>query len=166
MLAALTVSGCAPLRVSTFSEPGFDLKTYRSYAWAPDEQMSTGDPRLDNNRFFEERIVVDVEKALAARGFERANGGTPGLILHYHASVGQRVDVNAVDRRSGYASEGDSSVYDGGSLTIDFVDARTNRLVWRGWSDGSLEGLEDQRIMERHVDDAIARIMEKLPHRL
>ena len=32
---------------------------------------------------------------------------------------------------------------DEGTLVIDMVDARTNRLIWRGWAIDSLSGILD-----------------------
>lgn len=34
---------------------------------------------------------------------------------------------------------------DAGTLTLDLVDARTGRLVWRGWAERSIEGVLDNR---------------------
>ena len=47
---------------------------------------------------------------------------------------------------------------------IDLVDRRTNRLVWRGWAAGSIEGLiDDQAWLEKRIDETVARIMLRLP---
>ena len=55
-------------------------------------------------------------------------------------------------------------VYDAGTIVVDLVDARTHRLVWRGWAEGSIDGVvDDQAWMEKRVDEAVARIMARLP---
>jgi hypothetical protein len=38
--------------------------------------------------------------------------------------------------------------------------------VWRGWSEGSLDGIENQDLIEHRVTDAVTRILQKLPPRL
>jgi hypothetical protein len=39
--------------------------------------------------------------------------------------------------------------------------------VWRGWARGSLDGaINDQAWLEERVDEAVARIMERLPRAL
>ena len=51
--------------------------------------------------------------------------------------------------------------------SIDFVDARTNTLVWRGWSEGNFDGvIDDQAWMEEQIDRAVIRILERLPGRM
>jgi hypothetical protein len=161
--AAALMMGCAPVKVNASLERGMDFTRYGSYAWAADEQFTTGDPRLDNNEFFENRLRMTAEKVLAARGLEKSSPTTADLVVHYHANATQRIDVNELDRQYGYCEECRSSIYDAGTITIDFVDARTNRLVWRGWSEGSFEGIDSQELIEARVDEAVTKILEKLP---
>jgi hypothetical protein len=161
--AVLSLAACAPVRVNASLERGVDFGRYHSYAWAPDDRFSTGDPRLDNNEFFENRLKADVEHGLGARGLEKTTAATAALIIHYHARVMQKMDVNELDRQYGYCTDCHSSIYDAGTITIDMVDASTNRLVWRGWSEGSLDGIDHQALLESRVDDAVTRILARLP---
>ena len=169
MLAAgLTIGSlaCAPVRVSTSLERGMDFAQYKSFTFAAGDRFVTGDPRLDNNEFFQDRIKHSATRALEAHGFEAASPGTAQLIVHYHANVNQRIDVNELDSRYGYCESCHSSLYDAGTITLDFVDSRTNRLVWRGWAEGSLDGIDDQDMIEQRVDEAVTRILAKLPPRV
>src|SRR5688572_6579602 len=97
----LALTGCATMNVSSYLERGSDFTRYRTYSWAAADPQDTGDPRLDNNPFFHDRIRADVEKELAARGFEKATSDVPDLQVHYHASVRQRADLNSIDRELG-----------------------------------------------------------------
>lgn len=162
-LVAVSLAGCATTRVNGFLERGMDFMQYRSYTWAPADRFSTGDPRLDNNEFFQKRLRGNVDRILGQRGWELASSTTAGLIVHFHASVHQQIDVNELDTRYGYCEDCHSSVYDAGTITIDLVDAKTNKLVWRGWSEGVLDGIDDQSIMESRVDAAVTMILQKLP---
>ena len=165
--SVVSMAACAAsTRVNASLERGMDFTQYRSYAWAADDRFSTGDPRLDNNEFFENRLRGRVEQVLASRGLEKVSGAAAGLVLHYHASVSQKMDVNALDAKYGYCESCHSSIYDAGTITLDFVDARTNRLVWRGWSEGSLDGIDSQSLIEARVDEAVSKILQKLPPRL
>jgi hypothetical protein len=155
--------------VGSFVERGTDFTRYQTYTWGPADALPTGDPRLDANPFFKDRFEGAVEKQLASRRLERAASGTPDLLLHYHASVTQRVDVDSVDRRHGYCGPegcegGGVRVYDIGTLVIDVVDARTNRLIWRGWAEDDLRAvLADQDQMDKKIDEAVTRMMVRFP---
>ena len=165
-ILALTLTGCAPMRVNSFLARGSDFTRYRTYRWAPDDQLVTGDPRLDGNPFFLDRLQGDVDKELAARGLEKTTVAAPELLLHYHARVDQRLDVSSSDRRYGDCDRCEPLVYDAGTIVIDFVDARTSKLVWRGWAEGSMDGfIDNQEWMEQKIDDAVTRILARLPRR-
>jgi hypothetical protein len=103
---------------------------------------------------------------LSGRGFEKATSATPDLLIHYHANVTQEIHVGHRDRgdreRGGF--DRDPYVYDAGTLVIDLIDPRTETLVWRGWATGSLEGaIDDQAWMDARIDEAVTRILERLP---
>jgi hypothetical protein len=107
-------------------------------------------------------------KQLAARGLELATSGPPDLLLHYHANVSQRIDVNRVDQAYGYCNAGDcpSDVieYDAGTLVLDVIDARTGRLIWRGWAANTLHNLLDNPDrMAAAIEDAVTRLMSRFP---
>jgi hypothetical protein len=167
-MAGLVLTGCAaPMSVSSYLERGIDFTRYRTYNWDPAGPQATGDPRLDNNPFFQERVQADVEKQLATRGFEKSTSGTPELLIHIHASITQELNVNNADQRYGPCDDCKPYVYDAGTLLLDFVDTRTNKLIWRGWAEGSMEGdIDNQQRMEEKVDRAVTRILERLPRRL
>jgi len=148
LVAALALAGCAPLRVDSYLERHVDFTHYHAYAWVERTAFSTGDPRLDNNRFFSQRIEDAVDLQLAARGFEKVRPYAADLVIQIHARVDQR------------RSENDTT----GTLFIDFIDTRTNTLAWRGWAEGSLEGvIDDQRWMEKAIDETVAKILARLP---
>ena len=165
-LSALTIGACATMQVNSYVERGADVTRYRTYDWGPADTQATGDPRLDNNEFFRRRIQAQVDRRLGDLGFEIA-AASPDLVVHYHASVAQEVNANGLDQPHVSCEDCEPFVYDAGTIVVDLVDARTRRLVWRGWAERSLDGaIDDQTLMERRIDDAIAKIMERLPRPL
>jgi uncharacterized protein DUF4136 len=159
-----TVVGCGGATVSSYVDRGADFAAYATYAWAADDRLVTGDPRLDNNPFFLRRLRGAVDHELALRGFTKTTMGPPDLIVHYHASVDRRLELG--DEKNDRAHERKPFVSEAGTLVIDLTDARTNALVWRGWAEGTIDGVVDnQDVMERTVDEAAARILAQLPRR-
>ena len=156
------------MRVNSYTERAADFSHYRTYAFGPTEAVSTGDPRLDSNPFFYRRVREAVEKQLAATGYEKTAPERADVLIHFHASMTQEINASEIDRQYGSctSSECRPFVYDAGTLLLDFVDARTDKLVWRGWAEGSMEGVVDnQAWMEERIDDAVGRILARLPHR-
>jgi hypothetical protein len=165
-LVVLTLSSCATLRVNSYLEHGIDFMEYRTYAWAPSGALSTGDPRLDNNRIFSGRVEAAVDEQLASRGFEKTKSPAAQLLIHIHARIDQRIEFNAIDREYRRCEVPDCGpfVYEAGTLLLDFIDTRTNGLAWRGWAEGSLDGaIDNQDWMEARIDDVVGRILARLP---
>lgn len=166
-LGVLALTACATTNIRSYVVRGSDVHQSRSYGWGPADDQATGDPRLDNNRFFQERIEAAVERNLNARGFEKTAPGESDLLIRYYASVEQLVNADGADLPSAVCDDCRPFVFDAGTIVIDLIDARSRRLVWRGWADGDIDGVvNDQAWMEKHVDRAVARILEKLPRKV
>jgi hypothetical protein len=166
LIASVLVASCAPVRVNSYVGRDLDLRRYHTYAWAARETLSTGDPRLDNNSFFIERVQRAVDGHLRQKGFEHIASGQPDFVVHYHARVEQRLDSTEFRPGEPRCQTGDCGpfVYDAGTLLIDVVDSRSNQLLWRGWAERGLQGVVDnQTWMDEAVDDAVRRIMERFP---
>ena len=170
-LATLAASGCATMNVSAHMQRGLDFARYHSYDWGPADALPTGDPRLDQDPFFKDHLEGAVEKQLALRGFERPSSGmsgTPDLLIHYHASINRRIDVDRTDREYGYCFDETCGArvheYEAGTLILDFVDTRTNRVVWRGWAQDAVQGmLESRDVMGKKINEAVTRMLEQFP---
>ncbi len=163
---AIALVGCGSMTVSSHIERGADFDVYRTYDWGPPDGLPTGDPRLDNNAFFQDYVQGAVEKQLAMKGLERGASGSADLLVHYHANVTQRIDVDATDRQYGYASSYEPHVVDfeQGTLVVDVIDARTNKLVWRGWAQDSVAGvIDDQDRLDRQTERGVTRMFERFP---
>ena len=87
--------------------------------------------------------------------------------MHYHANISQRFEVNGVDREHGYCYENcEPKVieYEQGTLVIDVVDTHTNKVVWRGWAQDSVQGMIDnQDQMEKKINEAVTKMMKEFP---
>jgi len=161
VLSLGSAPACAPIHVHAYTERGTAF-TYRTYTWAPDDAFETGDARLDNNRFFSEQVRASVDRELAGRGFEKTLSGTSDLIVHFHATITEEFEIASTGRFEHCYNCG-ATIYEAGTLVIDLVDARTSRLVWRGWVEKLNPVIDNQDWMEEAIDWAVARIMKKLP---
>jgi hypothetical protein len=161
LVAAAAIAGCATLTVGWSAARGFDSRSYRTYEWSRSEPAATGDPRLDSNPFVHERIRQAIDRRLQASGFERGAPESAELLLHYHLSMTQRVDVIHIDRTEsyGHSTEIPATVYDANTLVLDVVDRRTRVLVWRGWAEEFLGAIDDQPRMEQQIDRAVDRLL-------
>jgi hypothetical protein len=169
--SALVAIGCATMNVSSHVRNGVDFARLGTYEWGPADALPTGDPRLDQDPFFKDHLIGAVEKQLAARGYERSTSGPPDLLIHYHASINRRINVFGVDREHGYCADDECKAwvvdYEAGTIVLDLVDARTNRVIWRGWAqDGVEDMLDDRDRMAEKIEEAVVKMLALLPSKL
>lgn len=157
-------TGCAvKSAVHAYAEPGANLDQFRDYTWGAADPTTTGDPRLDRNEIFEGRVQAAVDRQLAARGLERATSGTSDLVVHYHATVHQRIDLSDREPFDPCATC-KPFIYDAGTLVIDLVDAKSGKVLWRGWSEGNVDGVvAEQRWLEARIEEDVTRMFRQLP---
>jgi hypothetical protein len=168
LVAAVGAAGCASLQLNSYAARNTDFAVYKTYNWAASDRLATGDPRLDNNPFFRRALQSSVERRLTAKGLEKRETGHTDLALRYYAKVSQELDVGPYDKefRPCDAAECEPFVFDEGTIMIDLVDARTNRLVWRGWTKERIDGvIDNQDRLEERIDKAVFRIIEQFPRK-
>jgi hypothetical protein len=146
--------------VRTSLTRGVDLAAYRTNGRSAHLERPSGDPRLDGNIFFHNSVVAAIDAQLRASGLERRADG-PDLLVRYFADVSQEVYTTGTEA-DGRCRDCRLDVYDSGTIVIDFIDARTGTLVWRGWAKGGIDGaIRDQRLMKRRIEEAVARIFDE-----
>jgi hypothetical protein len=169
MGAAMVVAGCATLSVSSHIEPGVDLAQYHTFDWGPADALPTSDARLNEDPAFNDWVQGAVERGLARKGIALTESeAEPDLRIHYHANITERIDVDRLDQDYGFCTgEGclpPVRTYEAGTLVIDIIDARTNRVIWRGWAQDSIKDeLDDPDRMEATVEEAVARMLTRFP---
>ena len=163
----VALAGCASMTVSSHIERGVDFNQFVTYDWGPPDNLPVGDPRLDNNPFFNDYLQGAIEKNLAMKGFVRVFSGTPDLLVHYHASVNERMDVYEIDNRYGYCYQDcqpQITNYEQGTLIVDVVDTKTNKVVWRGWAQDTMNGvIDNQDRLDKQVEEGVTKMMRLLP---
>lgn len=166
LAGVLIAAGCATLRVNTYQWPGANFASYQTFTWGPPDRFSTGDPRLDNNEIFRNHVQRAVERELVMKRFSVAPPADADLIVHVHAHIDQRIESRTLDRELTQCEPGTCGpyVYEAGTLLLDFIDRRTNRVAWRGWAEGSLDAaIDNQARLEQVIDEAVNRIVARLP---
>ncbi len=170
LVAVILLSACGLGIVAGYDlSPTVDLAGYSTFIWDEPDERPVGDPRLENNPFFEDRLHAAIAVELSDRGI-RADGSGLSLVVHHHATVRSRVDVYEADERAGYrlpASFSRSSQviqYDQGTILVDIADANTRDVIWRGWAQFDISrALVDPDVMSRAIDEAIGKMFKGFP---
>lgn len=171
LAASASLPGCAPMRVSAQVDPRTDFSHAATFDWGPADALPAGDPRLDANGFFQDHMQGAVERQMLLKGYDRARAqDVPDLRIHFHAVVRERLNVGAVDARQGLCAAADCAgtvtEFEEGTLIVDVMDGRTNRLVWRGWAQEPMgDVLQNRDALAKRIDRAVKGLMSALPGR-
>jgi len=153
IVVAIGAIGCSEVTTSSHVESGASLGSYRTYAWADGAaSASRGEA--------EQAVRAALQRELAQRGMVPATEAPPDFIVAYHA---ERQDKTELTTRAGYRwwGAGEETHYTEGTLVVDFIDPRTDRVFWNGTA-SSLVDHPSRPNLDR-IDKAIAQLMQKYP---
>jgi hypothetical protein len=168
----LAVFGCSSgVAVNADYDTSADFTKYKTYAWLddvlPPEKIPEG--LGADSDIVDRRIRASLNEEMAAKGFA-ADTSDPDLVIFYHVGVEDKVDVT--DWGYSYASTGrywgwntrnvDTYNYQEGTLIVDFVDAKSKVLVWRGTAQKVLENLTPEE-SDRAIRDIVKQVMTLYP---
>lgn len=160
--ALVALVGCMPV-VRSEGDATVDFTRFKTYSQVPPPERGEG-ARVPVGPFLDGRIRAALDRELPRRGLVRAEGAEPDLLVGYYLVVSDHVDWRFVSTYWGWG--GFSPVpytYTTGSLVVDLVEAKSRRLVWRGWSNDVVDPLGNPNRAQKRVDAAIARILAECP---
>lgn len=162
MLMLFAFTSCNTVRVSSDYDRNADFSQYKSFAFHQD-----GLNALKMNDLDKRRVVDAVAKELQSKGMTASQYETAAdLVINVSAKNRTRVDVDPwYDPWWGWGPMwgGQQRVhqYKEGTLIFDFVDRRTNTLVWQGVGQGL--NVSDIESKADKIPVAVAEILEKYP---
>jgi hypothetical protein len=164
--------GCAgsQVNVQTEFDPKADPARYQTYAWiasppGPEQAPAARNPLVRG------WIVQAVERELAAKGLRKVElDASPSFLVAIHGYARSRIEVQQYGYTYGYGPYGfypapvgvmtDVREYKEGTLLVDFVDAGTKSLIWRGTATATLAS---QTPSQREVDVAVKEVLAAYP---
>jgi len=160
----LLFSSCSTLRVNYDYDPEADFTRLKTFDWLP----MPADKRIDE--LVLKRIKDSVSRQLQAKGFG-SSSETPDFLIALHG--GKETKVNIADRgynysrRNRYRYYGDRRMdiykYEEGTLILDFVDSKSNELIWRGSATDVLDPDPTPEQRSKKIDEAVGKILENFP---
>lgn len=153
MLGLMAVSAAAQSVQSDFDR-SFRFSDLKTFSFAVQNRAAT-DP-LASDSLNDGRIRNGLESQLTANGFKLGTEKADFVIAYY---VTTKNKLNVQDFGYGpprWFGSRDIRVnqYSEGTLMVDFIDVKTNQVIWRGRAVGTLE--------MKGVDKKISKSVEKL----
>lgn len=168
---AFALPGCSSFQVHSDYNPEVDFGQYGTYAWLP--RPTDGDRSPQNDGLLYQRIERAVNANLAAKGMRLVDDqADASLLVTEHIDVEQKLRVNTTNYGYGYGRWGyygggyqqtNVDQYEEGTLMLDFIDAKSKELVWRGTAQSRLQKLKTPEERNKRVREAVDAILERYP---
>jgi hypothetical protein len=164
----LTTAGCATYTTHFDYDPDVRFAELKNYDWLS--------PTIRGQTISEltvKRIKASTERQLIEKGY-RMDTVNPDFLIAIHGGREKKVDL--IDW--GYTYRGykhyhygyynrshriDIYEYQEGTLILDFVDAESRELIWRGSVTRVIDPNATPEKRERVINEAVAKILEKFP---
>src|SRR6185295_1988975 len=154
LVLGLLVGSAAAQSVQSDFDRTFQFSNLKTFSFAVQNRGVT-DP-LAADSLNDGRIKSGLESQLRINGF-RSDAETPDFVIAYHVTTKNKLSVQDY----GYGPPrwfGGRNIsvnqYSEGTLLVDFIDTKTNQVIWRGRASGTLE--------MKGVDKKISKSVEKL----
>jgi hypothetical protein len=115
-----------------------------------------------------ERVKKAVNAELQAKGLMMTSDNPDFLIAEHHG----RKDIKVDDWGYGYGHSGmyltggpgvSTSEYEEGSLILDFVDAKSKKMIWRGVAKAEVQNVDTPEKKEKLINEAVQEILKNFP---
>ena len=181
LVAGLLV-GCGasnPLQVKTdVVTTEFDL--FSSYAWYAKDLESQGN--VPQARQFDALLKSKVNDHLAGKGYQSVASGND-FYINYEVTADDSINVKEMNVYSGLGEgfvwrHGERTVandmylqgkeyeveqFKKGTLVLDIINAKTNKLAWRGIANKRIESSLNNVEREKVVSEAVSRLLKDIP---
>jgi hypothetical protein len=149
-LTLASVGAAAGQTVTSTYDRDYGLSRLDTYEFSSEERDKS-DP-LATNTLTEKKIREALEEELQNGGHHPPpHGASPSFLVSFHVRAEDKVDES-----------GGATNYMQGSLIVDFRDAATKRLVWRGVATGVVgRSSVDLRLAEEAAKGAAKSLLEQ-----
>ena len=143
-----------------------DFKSLKTYDWMAVPEKANIDS-LDV-----ERVKKAVSAELQAKGL-MMNSNNPDFLIAEH--LGSKDKVQVTNWGYGYGPHGGywgghwgrggitAYQYEEGSLILDFVDAKSKKMIWRGVAKANINNADTPEKKEKLINEAVQEILKNFP---
>lgn len=178
-LLSYGLTACSSLSVSYDYDEQVDFSQFKTYNWLPFAE------KKDANIFNRVRFITAVDDNLHAKGLT-INDSDPDLLIATHFGKERKVDVTNWGytyapniyysrynhRHPAYHSHVVSQIssqavsvyeYEQGTLILDFINRKTNQLVWRATAIEIINQASTPEKQTEKIKKAVKKILEHFP---
>jgi hypothetical protein len=135
----VSIAGCQTMRTSFDYDPDADFSLLDSYAWTPAGHSLTDGPVIQHDGQLNEWLTHYIDAKLSEKGF-RLDDTAPDFLVNYDVPVKMR-----------------------GTLTLTFLHADGQQLIWRGTVDDAAHPARNPDAWETRIRTAVDMLLDEFP---
>ncbi|MBM7072134.1 DUF4136 domain-containing protein [Shewanella sp. 202IG2-18] len=172
--AVLFLNACSSTKGNWDYDPQVNFNQYKTYAWV---HKKTGDEGYQLDGLMEKRIHNAVENQMMTKGIKKVANTSAELLVNYITKTDKKIDVDTFHTNYGYypnsypnwwwggSTQTQTSVreYEVSTLLVDFVDAKTKKLIWRGAIKDTVKKNKTPQQKTEIINQKISKLLANFP---
>jgi len=155
-----------PSTIVSISNPEIRVLSSKKFTWSPRSIYVYDDERFGDFPL-KETFEKDIKQILTKNGFtyvpsEEEAGIIVGYVLALESALSDMDINNLYGINPGFAADkSDTDKYEKGTIVIDIIESRTNRMIWRG----ALQGMANFEVSgeerKKRIKTVVNRLLEQ-----
>ena len=165
LLCLVILTSCSSVRVVSDYDTKVDFTSYKTFAF-----YKKGIDKASVSDLDKKRIMRAVEAELVAKGFSKSVN--PDILVSIFTKSREQVNVSDNNVGIGWGwgynpwfygrTNININQYTEGTLFIDFIDKKTNELIWQGIGSGAMKMSNIEKKEER-INEFVYKIISTYP---
>jgi hypothetical protein len=165
----LIISSCSRTTIGKiYEDERADFSQFESFSFAKTsiENQTALEPKMDNI----ERLKMAIVNEMKSRGYKEEIGGDLIVNLGIVMDIGENTRTTSFQDAPRYMGQRNyhweseeivTGTYERGTVIVDIVDAKANKLIWEGSASKVIT--DNQSKMADRIDDGINDLFKKYP---
>lgn len=179
--AILALSACSSVDTSWDYNPDVNFSQIKTFAWTT---VDNDGSQYHLDGLMDERVRHAVDHEMAVKGIKQVAKDKAQVLVNYLTKVNTKVDINTFTNYYGYnpyypyyganggwgrpwgsipVTETQVKEYNVGTLIIDIIDAKTDKLIWRGSLGGIIRDKDTPQQRVQFINKAVNEILANFP---
>lgn len=165
LLCLVMLTSCSSVKVVSDYDTKVDFTSYKTFAF-----YKKGIDKASVSDLDKKRIMRAVEAELVAKGFSKS--ANPDILVSIFTKSREQVNVSDNNVGIGWGwgynpwfygrTNININQYTEGTLFIDFIDKKTNELIWQGIGSGAMKMSNIEKKEER-INEFVYKIISTYP---
>lgn len=168
LILIVTLTSCSTVKVTTDYDTKVDFNSYKTFAF-----HKKGIDRATISDLDKKRVMRAIEAEMVAKGFTKSSD--PDILISIFNKTRERININNNNFGLGWGwgwgwnpwmwggmPQTNVNQYTEGTLFIDFIDRKSNELIWQGIGSGAMKFSNPER-KDKRIKQFVREIIERYP---